>query len=107
MILQESEEIAQKKAKNKTKFWLIEGEQLDGEHGYRIFAKIEQLEKPTHDQRQKVLVERHAFGYDEDAPVDFYNFNTYGDGMTAIRHYRIEEISHREFEILEKLRITY
>lgn len=82
------------------------GEQIDGEHEYRIHSVMECEHEPTTEQAQKYLVEMHAFGYCEDQDgLDADDFSTYGDGQTAINLIEVQEIPDNVARMIEKYRL--
>lgn len=85
--------------------YIINGIQIDGEHEYYIHSIIQQNKNMTDEIAARILMENHAFGYDQDDenndPND-PNFN-YGDGLTNIKLLSFSEITKEQFNVLREL----
>jgi len=91
----------------KMKTYLISGTQLDGEHEYSINCLF-RGDKLTAKEAQRQLVMQHAFGgIDEGDEVDFEDFSTYGDGLTAIQYAEFVELTEVQLEVIKCLGLVY
>ena len=89
-------------------YYLIEGTQIDGEHQYRIRSVVESDVELVEDSALQILIENHAFGFDDRDPgIDYDDFYTYGDGLTAITKPNFKEITDSEYAVLCKLGMAY
>lgn len=89
------------------KTYLISGTQLDGEHEYTI-TLLYRGDKLTAEMALELLVKHHAFGYiSDDEGIDFEDFSTYGDGLTAIDYSGFVELTEIQLEVITCLGLAY